>query len=216
MLLLLLFDVQPVSPSFGNLPQGEGLSQETCLAPYNYWMTHGGLVMGGSRAAKPESVSVFRSPGVGLFAPSQRGLSPRGNPRSRHRTRLEVAWDGPGPPDSAPDPSISVSILRSIFDILPWLRRPGKKGKRSPLFSCARGQKRRQMRPRHGHSEPDSEPPGLILSSSAAQEVNLSTGTFQLWKTCCQSTTKTRKVLFLGVPPSVPPEPGRAFRVRGP
>ena len=40
-----------------------------------------------SRAAKPESVSVFRSPGVGLFAPSQRGLSPRGicNPRSRHR-----------------------------------------------------------------------------------------------------------------------------------
>ena len=93
---------------------------------------------------------------------------------------------------------------------------PEKKGKRSPLFSCARGQKRRQMRPRHSHSEPDSEPPGLISSSSAAQEVNLSTGTLQLWKTCCQPTTKPRKVLFWGVPPSVPPEPGRAFRVRIP
>ena len=82
--------------------------------------------------------------------------------------------------------------------------------------SVAHGQKRRQMRPRHSHSEPDSEPPGLIFSSSAAQEVNLSTGTLQLWKTWCQPTTKPRKVLFLGVPPSVPPEPGRAFRVSAP
>ena len=80
------------------------------------------------------AVSVFRSPGVGLFAPSQRGLSPRGNPRSRHRTRLEVAWDGPGPPDSAPDPSISLSILRSIFDILPWLRSGKKRAKGPPYF----------------------------------------------------------------------------------
>ena len=87
------------------------------------------------------AVSVFRSPGVGLFAPSQRGLSPRGNPRSRHRTRLEVAWDGPGPPDSAPDPSISLSILRSIFDILPWLRR-GKKGQKvPPIFVCSWSEK---------------------------------------------------------------------------
>ena len=45
--------------------------------------------------------------------------------------------------------------------------------------SVAHGQKRRQMRPRHSHSEPDSEPPGLIFSSSAAQEVNLSTGTLR-------------------------------------
>ena len=162
------------------------------------------------------AVSVFRSPGVGLFAPSQRGLSPRGNPRSRHRTRLEVAWDGPGPPDSAPDPSISLSILRSIFDLLPWLRRPGKKGKRSPLFSCARGQKRRQMRPRHSHSEPDSEPPGLIFSSSAAQEVNLSTGTLRTRKTWCQSTTKPRKIGVLGVPPSIPPYPRTRVSRMGP
>ena len=45
--------------------------------------------------------------------------------------------------------------------------------------SVAHGQKRRQMRPRHSHSEPDSEPPGLIFSSSAAQEVNLSIGTLR-------------------------------------
>ena len=147
---------------------------------------------------------VFRSPGVGLFAPSQ-GTEPR----------LEGAWDGPGAPDSAPEPRISLSVGRSIFDILPWLRRWKKRAKRSPLFWCARGQKRRQMRPRHSHSELNSEPPDLIFPSSAAQEVNLSTGTLQLWKTWCQSTTKPRKIGVLGVPPSIPPYPRtRVSRLR--
>ena len=127
-------------------------------------------------------------------------------PEPRHRTTPGMAWDGPGAPDSAPDPRISLSILRSIFDVLPWLRRLRKKKcKRSPLFWCARGQKRRQMRPRHSHSELNSEPPDLIFPSSAAQEVNLSIGALCSWKTCYQSTTKPRKILFLDPPPSIPP-----------
>ena len=71
------------------------------------------------------------------------------------------------------------------------------------------------MRPRHSHSEPDSESPGLIFSSSAAQEVNLSTGTLRTRKTWCQSTTKPRKIGVLGVPPSIPPYPRtRVSRLR--
>ncbi len=112
------------------------------------------------------------------------------------------------------DPRIRPQILGILYlfwgrflTFCPGSEGYGKKCKRSPLFSCARGQKRRQMRPRHSHSEPDSEPPGLIFSSSAAQEVNLSIGAQLARKTCCQSTTKPRKIGVLGVPPSTPPYP---------
>ena len=70
--------------------------------------------------------------------------------------------------------------------------------------SVAHGQKRRQMRPRHGHSEPDSEPPGLIFSSSAAQEVNLSIGAVSLKEKSHESATDRRKIGVLGVPPNAP------------
>ena len=159
-----------------------------------------------SRAAKPEQ-SAFSAVLGSDCSPRAKGVCRPGasaTPRSRHPAN---------PPESLD--------FRPPTSKIPYLWGPprfglsdGSQNFRVPASaSVAHGQKRRQMRPRHSHSEPDSEPPGLIFSSSAAQEVNLSTGTLRTWKTWCQTPTKPRKVLFLGVPPSVPPEPGRAFRV---
>ena len=163
--------------------------------------------------------------------------TPWAAPRSRSSQRFPQSWGRivrPEPKGFAAPRHLQPPVKASanprnprIFDPtskIPYLWGPpvfrlsdGSQNFRVPASaSVARGQKRRQMRPRHSHSEPDSEPPGLIFSSSAAQEVNLSTGTLQLWKTWCQSTTKPRKIGVLGVPPSIPPYPRTRVSRPGP
>ena len=165
-----------------------------------------------------------------------RDLARAAAPRSRSSQRFPQSWGRivrPEPKGFAAPRHLQPPVKASanprnprIFDPtskIPYLWGPpvfrlsdGSQNFRVPASaSVAHGQKRRQMRPRHSHSEPDSEPPGLILSSSAAQEVNLSIGAQLARKTCCQSTTKPRKIGVLGVPPSIPPYPRtRVSRLR--
>ena len=98
-LLLLLFALQPVPPSLGNLPHGRGLIPSV-LRP---------IIDGsaGARAAAPRSGSsqrVFRSPGVGLFDPSQQ-LAPK-----RQSALFLYAYIYFGPPVIKP-PLLLVVVL---------------------------------------------------------------------------------------------------------
>ena len=161
-----------------------------------------------ARAAAPRSRSSQRFPQSWgrIVRPEPKGFAAPGH--------LQPPGQGIGQPPESSDFRPPTSKIPYLWGPPVFRLSDGSQNFRVPASaSVAHGQKRRQMRPRHGHSEPDSEPPGLISSSSAAQEVNLSIGALRTRKTWCQPTTKPRKVLFWGVPPSVPPEPGRAFRV---